>query len=172
MELLIPGLILVALMVWASTRIKRNAAAAFEEESIDNDDFSFAKPDGFLHVLNDNSGLPFRAYSKEYGTDEANGIRRAEIEIEIFKGFSAEERLASVETEAKAVSDVRTYLEAGESAMTFSATLEKNNVGFERFYKLVTRGNRLFELRATVIDEHKDDFARRIEEVVDGFHAK
>ena len=32
MELLIPGLILVALMVYASTKIKKAAAAAFEPE--------------------------------------------------------------------------------------------------------------------------------------------
>jgi hypothetical protein len=35
MEILIPGLILVALMVYVSTRIKRAAARAFEPENVD-----------------------------------------------------------------------------------------------------------------------------------------
>ena len=67
MELLIPGLILVALMVWASTRIKKNAAAAFDAEVIETESFSIRKPEGFLHVLNDDSGLAFRSYSKDFG---------------------------------------------------------------------------------------------------------
>src|SRR5687767_8261126 len=51
MELLIPGLILVALMVYASTRIKRTAAAAFDRETVDTEDFIIQKPEGFLHNL-------------------------------------------------------------------------------------------------------------------------
>lgn len=65
MELLIPGLLLVAFMVWASTRIKKNAAAAFDAESIETDEFSIQKPEGFLHNLNGDPKYIFEAYSKE-----------------------------------------------------------------------------------------------------------
>ena len=51
MEILVPGLILVALMVWLSTRIKRNAAAAFDAERVETEDLIVEKPGGFLHVL-------------------------------------------------------------------------------------------------------------------------
>lgn len=66
MELLIPGLILVALMVYASTRIKKIAASAFDQETIETEDFIIQKPEGFLHNLNGDPKYIFEAYSKEY----------------------------------------------------------------------------------------------------------
>jgi hypothetical protein len=67
MELLIPGLILVAVMVYVSTRIKRSAAAAYEAELIETKFFSIKKPDGFIAVADPRRPLLFEAYSKEFG---------------------------------------------------------------------------------------------------------
>jgi hypothetical protein len=69
MELLIPGLILVALMVYASTRIKRSAAEAFEPETVETDDFVIQKPEGFLHNLNAGRDVLFEAYSKDFSKE-------------------------------------------------------------------------------------------------------
>ena len=59
MEILIPGLILVGLMVWVSTRIKRNAAKAFEREEIETAEFSLTKPEGFLAPVDPADGDTF-----------------------------------------------------------------------------------------------------------------
>ena len=75
MELLIPGLLLVAFMVWASTRIKKTAAAAFDAETIETGEFIIQKPEGFLHNLNGDPKYIFEAYSKEYS--KANDKVRA-----------------------------------------------------------------------------------------------
>ncbi len=91
MELLIPGLILVAFMVWASTRIKKNAAAAFDAEIVQTDEFSIRKPEGFLHVLNDSSGLAFRAYSQPFGKIGNREVRRATIEVEAHPNSNIDE---------------------------------------------------------------------------------
>ena len=40
MEIFIVGVAVVALMVYVSTKIKRSAAAAFEREEIEEEDFS------------------------------------------------------------------------------------------------------------------------------------
>ena len=64
--LIILGLILVALMVWASTKIKKTAADAFEPEFIETDAYSLQKPEGFLHVIGDETH-EFMAYSKDFG---------------------------------------------------------------------------------------------------------
>src|SRR3954462_6162642 len=77
MELLIPGLILVALMVWASTKIKRKAADAFSAEHIEGDGFTLEKPDGFLSKSYVEGAHLFDAYSKEYGTGTAADVRAA-----------------------------------------------------------------------------------------------
>src|SRR6478735_1312021 len=77
MELLIPGLILVALMVWASTKIKRSAAKAFDAEHVEGDGFAIDKPAGFLNRHYDSSEYLFDAYSKEYGPGKADNVRAA-----------------------------------------------------------------------------------------------
>lgn len=69
MELLVPGLILVALMVYASTRIKRTAAAAFDAEAIETDEYVIQKPEGFLHNLSASPEYLFEAYSKEFSKE-------------------------------------------------------------------------------------------------------
>ena len=81
MELLIPGLILVAFMVYASTRIKRVAAEAFEPETVETDDFTLDKPEGFLNVINRDPSLAFYAYSKDMGVGEAAEFRAGRAEI-------------------------------------------------------------------------------------------
>src|SRR5215218_10285538 len=104
MELLIPGLLLVALMVWASTKIKKTAADAFEAEFIETENYSLQKPDGFLHVIGDEEH-ELRAYSKEFGKGDNTGIRQATIEIDVFRGSDLESVRNSVK-EAASKSEV------------------------------------------------------------------
>src|SRR5436189_43661 len=90
MELLIPGLILVALMAWASTKIKKRAADAFEAETVETDRYILQKPEGFLHVLGD-SDHEFYAYSREFGEGTSSKIRRATIEIDVLRSANLAE---------------------------------------------------------------------------------
>jgi len=84
MELLIPGLILVALMAYVSTRIKKSAARAFEAEQVTGDGFSLEKPDGFLVRTGGKAGLLFDAYSKDFGTTGgAENIRAAKAIVTV-----------------------------------------------------------------------------------------
>ncbi len=172
MELLIPGLLLVALMVWASTKIKRDADAAFGPESIETDDLAVEKPDGFLHVLNDDSGLAFRAYSKEYGSGEANGIRKATIDIEIFEGIEPDERLTEIETELGELTNLNRYLDGGEHAISFSTEFVDDDIEFERIYRLNKRSDRFFETKITLLADYKEEFTGKIEEFLSSLRAK
>src|SRR5688572_25283370 len=151
MELLIPGLILVALMVWASTRIKKNAAAAFDAESVETDRFVIRKPDGFLHVLNDDSGLAFRSYSKEFGKVGDRDVRRATIEIECHAGTDIESVKEAIEGQAEKNSSFETYLDAEEKAAWMTSTRIVDGSEFEITHKLVTRGSDVWEARGTVL---------------------
>ncbi|MFN2413310.1 MAG: hypothetical protein ABR535_09715 [Pyrinomonadaceae bacterium] len=81
MELLIPGLIVVALMVWASTKIKRAAAAAYESETITIDDFTIVKPEGFIHPINEDSPFVFEAYTKEFGAEPNENLPKVSAEV-------------------------------------------------------------------------------------------
>ncbi len=172
MELLIPGLILVALMVWASTRIKRNAAAAFEAETVDNQYFVIRKPEGFLHVLNDDSGLAFRSYSKEFGKVGDRDVRRATIEIERNLATTVDEMKKDIEAQAESISSFEPYLDGGEKAAWLNTIDIIDGGEFEISRKLVTRGTDVWEARGTVLSDHRDDLSETIEAALDSVRVK
>jgi len=172
MELLIPGLILVALMVWASTRIKRNAAAAFDAETVETDEFSIVKPEGFLHVLNDDSGLAFRSYSKEFGKIGNKDVRQATIEIERHSGEKLDRLKQKIEGAAESISSVETYIHAGERAALIGSTEVVDGGEFFVQRRLVTRGSYVWECRGSVLSEHKEELSDKLEKALDSVRIK
>ena len=172
MELLVPGLILVALMVWASTRIKKNAAAAFDAETVENDQFVIRKPEGFLHVLNDSSGLAFRSYSKEFGKVGDRDVRKATIEIERNVGTTIDELKDKIEKQAESITSFEAYLDGGEKAAWLMSTEIVDGGEFEVSRKLVTRGRDVWEARATVLSDHHDELTETIEAALDSVRVK
>lgn len=164
MELLIPGLILVALMVWASTKIKKQAADAFEEEVIETGRYSLHKPEGFLHVIGD-PDHEVMAYSKDFGTGDKIGVRRATIELDIFPS----DDLATVrESIVQAATDSRLGIETAD-AYQLEADETVNEFAFLAFYKIVAGTSETYRLRFAVLAEHADDYLRRINETLDSF---
>lgn len=172
MELLIPGLILVALMVWASTRIKRNAAAAFEAERVDAPEFAINKPEGFLHVLNDDSGLAFRSYSKEFGKVGNKDVRAATIEIEKHDRSDIDSVRQNIEADAESIGSFEAYIDGGEKAARGRSVSIQNGGEYEVSHKLVARGSTVWECRGSVLSERSGDFSVRIEEALDSVRIK
>lgn len=172
MELLIPGLILVALMVWASTRIKKNAAAAFEVETVETDEFSIVKPDGFLHVLNDDSGLAFRSYSKDFGKIGNKEVRRATIEIERHPGEQLERLKDKLENKVESISLTEAYIDAGERAVMIGSTEILNGGEYFVNRKLVTRGSDVWEGRTSVLSQHADELSGKLESALESVQLK
>ena len=172
MELLIPGLILVAIMAWASTRIKRNASAAFDAEQVETDALVIEKPEGFLHVLNDNSGLLFRAYSKDFGKVGHSDIRQATIEIERHRGTSIDAVISAIRGSSESFEREDTYIDAGERAATLHSISIRDDAEYETVHKLVTRGDDVVEARGVMLSEHKDAYLRNIEGMLDSLRVK
>jgi len=173
MELLIPGLILVAFMVWASTRIKKNAAAAFDAEIVQTDEFSIRKPEGFLHVLNDSSGLAFRAYSKEFGKIGNREVRRATIEVEAHPNTNIDEVKRTIEGISESIELFEAYRDGGERAARLASIQVVDGAEYHVVRKLVTRGgSKVIELRGMVLSDHRDEFIDALESASDSFQVK
>lgn len=172
MELLIPGLILVALMVWASTRIKRTAAAAFDAERVETQDFTIEKPEGFLHVLNDDSGLAFRSYSKGFGKVGTRDVRQATIEIEKHHHTEIDKAKERIEREAESIRSFEAYIDGGERAARIRSMFIVDGGEFERSHKLVTRGSTVWECRGSVLSDSSDELSSKIEEMLDTLRIK
>lgn len=168
MEILIPGLILVALMVYASTKIKKRAAAAFDVEDIEAESYSIRKPEGFLHVVGSNTH-EFEAYSKEFGDEAAAAhFRKATIEIDVFRDAD----LKDVRQQLQETTTQFAVLEDTGSSCRIETEEQANENALKGFYKLVGTPNGVYRLRFAVLPKHMDDYLRKIDETLDSFAVK
>lgn len=162
MELLIPGLILVALMIYASTRIKRSAARAFEAETIETDEFIIQKPEGFLNVIGGDPKFAFEAYSKDFGGYGAENIRLATANVVVKKDTSVEAVKAEmVDLGGKIIDD-----------HLVEQHMNENGVDFCVLSKLAERNGNVFIFTIRSIAETTPEFMRNIEAMFDSFELK
>jgi len=168
MELLIPGLLLVALMVWASTRIKKIAASAFDRETIETEEFVIQKPEGFLHNLNGDPKYIFEAYSREYS--KANDKLRAGTATITRIENTTLEAVVNGMLQADDLTDQGTEI-IGEGRYRHFESIN-NNVGVEtaRSYKLTEKNGRVYKLELTALDSAQN--SQWVETFFDSFRVK
>ena len=172
MELLIPGLILVALMVYASTRIKKTAAAAFEPETIETDEYVIEKPEGFLNVIGPDPKYAVHAYSKEFGGPGAEDIKQGMANLYIRTGVSQEKALAEIlGPDASKLSDDSEVVD-GVKYRVIDTKRSLKNVDLAVGYKLTERNGKVFVFEAARLAETTPEFARKIDVMLNSFVVK
>jgi hypothetical protein len=169
MELLIPGLAIVALMVWASTRIKRNAAAAYDAETIETDDFVIQKPEGFLHNLNGDPANALEIYSREYG-EAATGIRAGRVSVKINAG-RVEDVASSIKDKETVVDDFGEVI-AGKRYRLIETTRFEKESECSVTYKIAEKDGLVYTLEATRLAEASDEFKSKVDGFVASFELK
>lgn len=163
MEILIIGIIVVALMAYVSTRIKRSAAAAFQAETVETDEYSIQKPEGFLSVIGGDPRFAFEAYSKDFGTGQAEKLRqvRATLVIDPDRRDGDEEIVATrtevIDSDVYKLTEAKASL-AGTEVVVLRNTAEKNG--------------RRYLLEVTRLAETSEDVARKTEEFVESLRLK
>ena len=170
--ILIPGLLLVALMVWASTRIKKTAAAAFDAETVETDDFVIQKPDGFLNVINGDPKYAFEAYSKEFGGEGAEDFRQGRINLTVRGSGAVDDMVAELNSsDGEIVEDIAEVIGSIHYRLIDVKRMEKG-VEFRATYKIGENDSKIYELEAVRLAETSDEFARKIEVMVGSFELK
>jgi hypothetical protein len=145
MEIWIIGGIIVALMVYASTKIKRAAASAYEREVIETDRFSIIKPDGFIFPVG--SPYVFEAYTKDFGeAEEAEEIRRGYATV-----------IIGDTTEPDSVTETER---------------SENGAALREFRKVLSRDGRSYELTIVILDEYFGDLESGVNEMLGSFAVK
>jgi len=168
MEILIPGLILVALMVYASTKIKKSAAAAYAEEKIDAPDFSITKPEGFISPV-ENSGFAFAAYSKDFGTDEASEVRQVSADVKIFDNESLDGVRSAISNQASKVGTEQRLAGGGFVVETEEIV---NGIVVECEHRVYERDGMIYALALKVLPEFKADQQKNIDTLIASFDVK
>jgi len=169
MEILILGVILVALMVFVSTKIKKSAAQAFEQEAIETEDFKITKPKGFINPINEDSAVAFEAYTKELGENEAKNFRQAQANLRIIRDSNFE----AVCGNAKASADKILSESAFENPRVYlleSERIEKG-VSIISSWKIVEniQKRKIYELKISIIEAYREDYATRANEMINSF---
>jgi hypothetical protein len=172
MEFLIPGLILVALMVYASTRIKRTAALAFEAERIETDEYVINKPEGFLHVLNGDPRYAFEAYSRDFGKVGPRDIRMATFKMRVLPDTTLDAAVKQLKKDGVEIkSEVREVI-GDHHYRLIDARTSHGGADYRKFYKLAQAGGRVFELEAALLDEAPEETVKQAEAAVESFRLK
>jgi hypothetical protein len=172
MEILIPGLFLVGFMIWASTRIKRNAAKAFEREEVETPEFSLVKPEGFLAPVDPAEGTLFSAYSKEFGRDDAGRVRQGTIELRRFDNANLEEVCERVKAESSDLIEEQFGVINEAKCANIVVAGRVSDVPVHTFHKMIAARDAVFQLSVTVLPDHKEDYLRRIDELLASFTLK
>jgi hypothetical protein len=149
MEFVIPGLILVAVMVYVSTRIKRSAAEAYQAETVETELFLIRKPDGFVAIASPAAPLLFEAYTRDYGTGEHENDRLISATVTRSPGGDPTEVISE--------------WHIGEDRV-----VEGREGGF--WVTRRTAGDLTLEIRSA--EEPEGENARKIEEVLRSFELK
>ncbi len=171
MELLIPGVIIVALMVYASTRIKRSAASAFEPETIETDDIIVQKPEGFLNNLNGDPKYAVETYSRDYGVAATN-IRAGRIRISVRPGSSVDDAIARIrESDGEIIEDIGEVVGAHHYRVIETHRTEKTADCIVT-YKLAAKNGKTYCLEAVRLAETPDEFAAKMDAFVASFELK
>jgi hypothetical protein len=167
--IIIIGLIIVALMVYTSTRIKRTAAAAFEPETIETDEFIIQKPEGFLHNLNARPGNIFEAYSKEFSTEHPER-RIGTASIQRSEGRSID-NVASDEISSgtKIVEDFTERL-AERAYRVIVIQRVEDGVDTNTSFKLAQAGDNVYKLEVNALTANSSE--QWVETFIDSFRVK
>lgn len=159
-------------MVYASTRIKRTAAAAFEAETVETDDFIIQKPEGFLTVLNGDPQYAFESYSKEYGGEAAEGFRKGIAYLKFYDGTTVAKRVAAIAEPGDEIAGDITEVIGDYHYRVIEINRTLKDVEFLYFYKFAEKGGRVYEFQIIAIAETTDEFMRNIETMLAGFEIK
>ena len=160
--------ILVALMIYASTRMKKTAAQAYEPETIETDDFIIEKPAGFLTVIGGDPRYAFESYSRDFGGEAAPDFRKATAKITI---FNTVQEASKDRGDDQILSDTSEKI-GGRSYRVTEARRDVGDVGFKIFRKSSNKDGRIVRLEIVVIDEPTDEFLRNIETMLLSFEVK
>ncbi len=169
MEILILGGILVALMVYVSTRIKRSAAGAYEKEVVDANEFSVTKPEGFIIIDNDDPAVLFAAYSKDYGEEDADTVRQVTAELKVHRGKTLERVGVPIRENASHIIDER-HLAGG--SMIIETETDTGGVPVDTEYHLTQKGDDTFEFSVAALAETKEANQTQITTLVSTFELK
>lgn len=166
----------MAAMIFVSTKIKKSAANAFEREVIERENFKLVKPKGFISPLNDDSEFAFEAYTKEFGKNDAEEFRQAQIDLVLTSDSNFPAAIENIRKADGKILSERLLQDAPDGQKICLIESEKidKEVKVKEFYKIVESSKHLkiYQLRISVLDAYKEIYSSEIREMLESFVVK
>jgi predicted N-acyltransferase len=131
--------VFVGVLMIIKTFVSKAASKAFEEEFVENEEFTLLKPAGFLTPVD----RQFEAYSKDWS--EGGNFRKAWVNLKITNGVKQNSKISNKRTEK------------GVEIETIRKTLANKNLG------------KTFELEASYVTQYKNEYFDKIQEMLESF---
>lgn len=175
MEILIIGLAVVALMVYASTKIKKKASLAFEPETIETENFKILKPKGLMTPLRENPPYLFEAYSKEYGAKKERNVWQTHAFLTVETGLKFKAECKKAKENAEKILSERVLNEPnGEKVFLLESEKSDNRIPVLEFRKIVEsrRQKKTYDLKITVLRAFREEHIHQINDLTNSFRLK
>lgn len=176
MEIFIVGILVVALMVFVSTKIKKSAAQAFVPEFIEKNEFTIAKPEGFISPLGDNSGYAFEAYSRDYGEKKMRNIWQARAFLTVGENLIFNGECKKAKQSADKIMSENFFADDAKTEKIFLLESERTEDGIPiiDFRKIVesAKYKKTYNLQITVLQPFREVYMDRVNEMINSFRLK
>ncbi len=168
MEILIIGIIIVALMVYTSTKIKKAAKEAYEPETVRTEEFSITKPQGYMIPAEDErSPYKLEIFSKAYGSGDCEKKRQAELNLIIENGSELASSRKAERAALNKVLDDDLIKDTQKITLTMIGEANDGDCSLRIFIKYFARNGKLYKFKATAIEEDIDDHLENIESMIE-----
>ena len=175
MEILIVGIVFVALMVYVSTKIKKSAAQAFERETVETGYFRLVKPEGFISPVNEHSEYAFTARSKNFGENEAREIHQAKINLKIFSNENFDAGCREIKNWADKILSENISADGlnKQKICLLKTRKTEDEISFYAFHKIVESQSqkKIYDLEILVLEDFREHYKEQIDEVLNSFTA-
>lgn len=158
-------------MVYASTRIKRVAAEAFEAESIEKDSFTIEKPVGFLNVIEPRSPLLLEGYTKEFGVEDRSDIKQAKYEIKLRSHTNVKQLVKEITSDKRVINN-STIVVNEKKYQQIAIENERSGINNIDHYRLTETEGGVLQLKIVMLDEVSDEVNNGVEMMLSSFRLK
>jgi hypothetical protein len=161
-------------MVYASTKIKRIAAEAYEREVVATEEFNLVKPEGFIIPTGDDSQFAFKARSKDFGEDEAPDTPQVLVGLSVYADANFE---TICENARKTATEILSedLIDNLPERKIYQVEFEKNvnEIPFYVFHKIVENSARqkVYDLKISVLRDFREKHEEQIGEILSSFKA-
>jgi hypothetical protein len=164
--------IFITILLSISSRIRKAASRAFEREEIETDEFFLIKPDGLINPLNTKSKFAFEAYSKDFGKDDSEDIKQAQIFVSVFPAADFAE--ICDDTKKSAGEILSEELAENEKICLIKSEETLEYATAYNFYKIAGSDERkkVYVLKISVLKELVEEYQDRIDETLESFRLK